>query len=269
MAGGEHRMLFDIRGRRKHVVRVVYAILALLMGASLFLVTGSVNLASLLGESSSPTSETAKIYSERAERIERKLHKDPKDEALLLGLTRARLGAGEAKSEADPTTGLAIVTPEARVEFEKGSQAWHRYLKLAKGEINPSVAFSVARASFTQAANSTAYDELFEHLDEAAAAQRVVAEARPSVNSLTILAEFENLAGNFGGAEKAATQAEGLATSKSQKKQIAKLSKEKRKQGEELQKGAKEAKKAEKGKAKEALENPLGGGLGGSSGLTP
>jgi len=32
---GEHRMLFDIRGRRrKNVVRVVYAILALLMASA-------------------------------------------------------------------------------------------------------------------------------------------------------------------------------------------------------------------------------------------
>ena len=38
--GGERRMLFDIRGRRKNVVKVVYAILAVLMGLSLFLVAG-------------------------------------------------------------------------------------------------------------------------------------------------------------------------------------------------------------------------------------
>ena len=38
--GKEHRMVFDIRGRRKHVVKVVYAVLAVLMGASLFLVVG-------------------------------------------------------------------------------------------------------------------------------------------------------------------------------------------------------------------------------------
>jgi len=42
MADGERRMLFDIRGRRKNVVKVVYAILAVMMGASLFLVVGPV-----------------------------------------------------------------------------------------------------------------------------------------------------------------------------------------------------------------------------------
>ena len=46
MADGERRMLFDIRGRRKNVVKVVYGILAVMMGASLFLVVGPVNLGS-------------------------------------------------------------------------------------------------------------------------------------------------------------------------------------------------------------------------------
>ncbi len=45
----EHRMVFDIRGRRRHVVKAVYAILAILMAASLFLVTGAINLNSIFG----------------------------------------------------------------------------------------------------------------------------------------------------------------------------------------------------------------------------
>ena len=48
MADGERRMLFDLRGRRKNVVKVVYAILAVMMGASLFLVVGPVNIGELL-----------------------------------------------------------------------------------------------------------------------------------------------------------------------------------------------------------------------------
>ena len=33
---GEHRMLFDLRGRRKRMIQVVYAGLALFMALSLF-----------------------------------------------------------------------------------------------------------------------------------------------------------------------------------------------------------------------------------------
>ena len=46
-------MVFDIRGRRRHVVKFVYAILAILMAASLFLVTGVFNPNSIFGTSSS------------------------------------------------------------------------------------------------------------------------------------------------------------------------------------------------------------------------
>ena len=68
MADGERRMVFDIRGRRKHVVRVVYAILALLMGASLFLVVGPFNIGNLVGNGSS--TNASQILNEQAERIE-------------------------------------------------------------------------------------------------------------------------------------------------------------------------------------------------------
>ncbi|MGZ4384551.1 MAG: hypothetical protein ACXVY3_08125, partial [Gaiellaceae bacterium] len=82
--GGERRLVFDVRGRRKHVVRVVYAILAILMGGSLFLVVGPVNLTELIhsGGSTSPN----KALDEQAERIEKRLAKEPKDEGLLLAL---------------------------------------------------------------------------------------------------------------------------------------------------------------------------------------
>jgi hypothetical protein len=268
MADGERRMLFDIRGRRKHVIRVVYAILALLMGTSLFLVVGPVNLGQLVGNSSTSTTSSSEIYEERAEAIERKLRKSPDDETLLLALTRARLSAGEAQVEVDPTTNQPIVKAEARAQFEQGTEAWHRYLKQVKGEPNPTVAFLVGRSFFSLAATSPEYEEVFENLDEAAAAQRLVVAARPSVNSLTTLAEWEYLAGDFAAADKVVARAKGMTTSKSAKKAIENLAKERRKIGKELQKGAKAAAKAEKGKGKESLENPLGG-LGGSTSVAP
>src|SRR3954467_15872818 len=93
--GNEHSMVFDIRGRRKHVVKVVYAILAILMGASLFLVVGPVNTPSLFNSTSS-SGEAAKPYEEQAERLEAKLRKEPADSQLLLGLTRAPAASGNS-----------------------------------------------------------------------------------------------------------------------------------------------------------------------------
>src|ERR1044072_2501328 len=79
VAGGdkEHKMLFDLRGgRRGAVVKVVYALLAVLMGLSLFLVIGGFNLAELFNSSNS-TGDAAKPYEEQAARIETKLRKEP------------------------------------------------------------------------------------------------------------------------------------------------------------------------------------------------
>ena len=109
MADGERRMLFDIRGRRKNVVKVVYGILAVMMGASLFLVVGPVNIGSLLS-TADEVDRSAEIFEEQIERTEQRLRKDPENPDILVSLTRAHINAGRAKSELDPTTGETRVT---------------------------------------------------------------------------------------------------------------------------------------------------------------
>ena len=47
--GDQHRMVFDIRGRRKRVVQVVYAALAVADGASLLTVVGPVSIGDIFG----------------------------------------------------------------------------------------------------------------------------------------------------------------------------------------------------------------------------
>lgn len=267
MAEGERRMLFDIRGRRKHVIRVVYAILALLMGTSLFLVVGPVNLGELLGNSSTTSNNTA-IFDEEAERVEHRLKAHPEDAGILLSLTRARINAGRAASELEPTTGQAVVTAKAREEFEQATAAWARYLKQTGKQASPSMAVLVAGTAFSLAQNATSYPEAFEHLRAAAEAQRLAAEARPSVGLYTTLAAYEFLRGNDAAGAEAGNRAMSLARTGNEKKAISKQLKAYRKQGKQVQKAKKEAAKAEKGKGKESLENPLGG-LGGSSSVAP
>jgi len=92
----EHRMVFDIRGRRRHVVKFVYALLAILMAGSLFLVTGAVNLNSIFGGSSSGES-AAQVAEKQAVAIEQRIAKEPAKEEVLLGnLTRARITVANA-----------------------------------------------------------------------------------------------------------------------------------------------------------------------------
>lgn len=260
---GERRMLFDIRGRRKHVVRVVYAILALLMGASLFLVVGPVSITNLFNNEG--TSSAANVLREQAERTEQKLALEPQNEALLLALTRSRIGAGNAMTETNSETGATLISVEGRQELERGIEAWSQYLKQTD-EPKPSAALLVSNSYFGLAETSGTLEEAVENVDNAAKTQRIAAEAQPSVGTLTSLAIFEYYAGNFAAGDEVVKEAEAKATTKSEAREIGKQMDEFRKRGKALEAQKKEIAAQEKARGKERLENPLGN-LGGTSGL--
>jgi hypothetical protein len=254
-------MLFDIRGRRKHVVRVVYAILALLMGASLFLVVGPFNIANLIGNSS--TVSAGQVLDEQAERIERKLRTEPDNEDLLAALTRARISAGNALIEVSRETGAKIVSPEAHQELEQAGATWHDYRKQA-GSVNAPIASLMAGAYFTLAESSPELEEAEKNVAEAAAAQEISAEAQPTINSLTTLAIYQYFAGNFKAGDEAAKKAEAKvpkAEAKEAKKKLA----EYRARGKAFENQKQEFAKQEREQGKESLQNPFGGLGGGSS----
>jgi hypothetical protein len=259
---GERRMLFDIRGRRKHVVRVVYAILALLMGASLFLVVGPFNIGNLVGGS---TTSAAKVLQEQAEKTEAKLVREPENEDLMVALTRSRLSAANSLTEVNSETGETGYTPEGLRELQRGIQAWNVYLKHAD-EPKASVAVLVSQGYFGLAQTSTSFEEAIENLKGAAKTQQIAAEAQPTINSLTTLAIYEFYSGDFAAGDKAVKQAEAKA-SKAQAKEISKTMAQSRKTGEAIQTQKKEIEKEEKKQGKERLENPFGGLTGSASGL--
>ncbi len=186
---GERRMVFDIRGRRRHVVKFVYAVLALLMGASLFLVVGPVNINSLIGGSGSSNS-AAGVFEEQAEGIERKLKRNPGDPSLLLSLTRIRIGASNSLAEVDPTTGEPHQTIESREQLLKASDSWSNYLKHAGNEPNVGGAQLASGALFTLAQTASTTPEAEANLRAAAEAQKIVADARPSLGAVSTLAIF-------------------------------------------------------------------------------
>jgi hypothetical protein len=261
-SSGERRMVFDTRGRRKHVIRVVYAILAILMGASLFLVVGPVNIGALLGNQSS-SSSAAKVLDEQAERIERQLAKDPTDEALLLSLTRARIGAGNAGVEVNSTTEVPTVSAEAKADFEAALQAWNRYLKQAGDEPSPPAAQLVAGSFFRLAESSASVREAEADVAIATSAQRIAAEQRPSLGSLSTLGIYQYFNGEFAAGDKTTKQAAAKAPSKAEGKNVEKQLAQYRKSGAEFEKKKKQLAKVEKEIGKERLSNPFGG-LGGS-----
>jgi len=261
MAEGERRMLFDTRGRRKHVIRVVYAVLALLMGGSLFLVVGPVNIAELIGDSN--TTSASKVLDEQVERLEKRVAEEPKEEQLLLALTRAQIAAGNAQIEPVAEGEVPVVGAGARQDFEAASQTWNRYLKRAS-EPNATAAQLVAGTFFRLAESSATVGEAQEYVAEAATAQRIAAETSPSLGSLSTLAIYEYFKGDFAAGNKATKQAAAKAPSKSEAKQIEEQLAEYRKRGKAFAKQKKEAAKVEGERGKEALQNPFGGFGGGT-----
>ena len=271
---GQRRMLFDLQsGRRRGVVRVIYAFLALLMGGGLiFFGVGSGAGGGLLeglgiGGESGSTSATSAL-DDQAERVEQRLRANPEDEALLLALSRARITAGSTLLETDPETGVSIVSPEARAEFEKGLQAWDEYVKSAEGEPNAIVAQMAARAHFNLAETSGTLSEIEASIESAAAAQALAAKSQPSVNTLSTLAIFEYFNGNFAAADAAVKQAAKSAPSKSTAKQVEKQLAAYRKRGKEWQKQRQKLAKEQSKRGREELEGGFEG-LGGGASLTP
>lgn len=263
-SSGERRLVFDTRGKRRHVIRVVYAILALLMGASLFLVVGPVNISALLGGSSSSGS-ASKVFHEQAERVEHRLAQDPSNEQLLLALTRARINAGNAQIEPPAVEGEAPVVPvEAKEDFAAASEGWSRYLKQAK-EPSPTAAALVGGTFFRLAESSATLPEAQENVAKATRAQEIAAEQNPNLGTLSTLAIDQYFNGEFAAGDKTTKRAAAEATSKAEAKNIEKQLAEFRKRAKQFAKKAKEVAKAESQASKEALGNPFGG-LGGAGG---
>ena len=136
-------MLFDIRGRRKHVVRVVYAILALLMGASLFLVVGPVSIGNLLGNGSTTQRRQGPRRTGRTDRTQTAPRPDQRSAAALPDpdpdRRRQQRSPKSTRKPARPSS-----RPEGREELSRAVEAWSSYLKQAK-EPNPSAALLVVR----------------------------------------------------------------------------------------------------------------------------
>jgi DNA repair exonuclease SbcCD ATPase subunit len=273
MAQDEHRMLFDLqRGRRKTAVKVVYAILAVLMGASLFLVVGPLNIGELFNSNSSSSGEVAKPYEEQAERLEAKLKKDPGNPQLLQSLTRAQVTAGNSLVSVEPNEEDLT---KALQQYQLASSTWSEYVDVA-GEPNAGTAQLVAPALLSLAERSRTFSEAQTNIEAATEAQQIVADQRPTLNSYSTLALYTYFTGDFKAAEAAQAKAAKLTREKFEREQLSKQMEEVKKNAEKFQKERKQAEAAEKAAAKgsegnpeglQAPTNPLGGTFGTGSTL--
>lgn len=254
----ERRMVFDIRGRRKVAVKVVYAVLAALMGLSLFLVVGPLNVGELFGGGGG--GNPASQFEQGAERIELKLKKEPENPDLLVGLTRERVNAANQLYNIGPEEAREI-TPEAIQQLQLASDSWSRYLK-ATGKPASGVAQLMAPNLIVVAEHARTVPEAKTNVEAAAEAEKIVADQRPSLNSFTTLALYEMVLGHKAQAKELGKKAAKYANTKFERENIDNEIKRFEETGEKFQKLLKESEKTQATAGKQALESSPGSVLG-------
>ena len=131
-------MLFDIRGKRKRIIQVIYVFLALLLGGSLVLfgIGGDANGG--LGDAARHRRQQQQRRQHRVQRRGRRgrgeaRRPNPENTAALLSLARYNYLNGQQSLEVDEDQGTQTLTDEAITDFEASIDAWERYLKANKG----------------------------------------------------------------------------------------------------------------------------------------
>jgi tetratricopeptide (TPR) repeat protein len=254
-------MLFDLKGKRKRLVQVVYLGLAILFGAGLVLFGVGGSSGGLIdafkgGGGDASTS----AFDDLVQRAERKAARRPHDPEAQLEVVRAQFNLASSPAGSDADTGA--LTDRGQQAIIEVSQAWERYLRLKPKKIDPSA------ASFA----ALAYGALQDYR-RAVRTQAAAMKVRPSANGYFQLADFAYRGGQVKQGDQAARKAIAL-TPRDQRNTVRALIKDTKKQGAQLAKALKEAKKAERkaGKGTKPGQSfgPLpGAGATGASGAGP
>jgi tetratricopeptide (TPR) repeat protein len=257
-------VLFDLRSpRRRAAIKVIYSMLAILMGGGLiFFGIGSDatgGLADIFGEGGGGGS----TFDDQIEDAEKQVEETPRDQAALLELVSLYLQAGGQQLDVDPETGATLLTTDAEASYIAAADAWARYLRLEPKKPDPTTALLLANSSFVIAQNSSTAADAQGALENAAEFQQVAAEGNPIPGNLANLALYLYFAGRFAEADRVAARAIAKAPPNERKAQ--------RKQLEDVEKQARQFQKQVEAEAKGAgtgtnpLEDPSGlGGLGGA-----
>ena len=267
-------MLFDLKGRRKRVIQVIYVMLAFVMAASLLVIGLPGGLNPFSSGNSVVSQDTADLATERATRIEGKLRQDPDNLALQEDLVRERIVAGNALVEVDGDS--QVVGPDAIEQYELAATAWERYVRDSEGQPDRGVAQLMAGTLFSLAQGATVAQ--FEgNMKAAAEAQAFVAaageqefrqdEGPPPTGLLVTLATYQLYALDFAEAERSRQQALGYADSPEQREEINRTFDAVERDAKRVEKALARIKKQARQEGGASLSEPAGN-LGGST-LSP
>jgi hypothetical protein len=200
-------MLFDLRGRRRRVVQVVYLTLALLLGGGLVLfgIGGDVSGGLLNAFEGGGGQSGDEVTENRIDRQEERLRANPRNEAVLATLVRDYYSLATQQRD----SGTVGFPEDARDELQRAGQYWQRYVDSAD---QPSV--ETARYALE------VYDQgALDRPKEAQRAAAVIAERQNDVVSYLNLVDVATRAGDTRTADLAAQKAVDLAP-EAQKKQV-------------------------------------------------
>lgn len=202
-------MLFDLRGRRKRAIQVIYAVLALLFAVSFVGfgigsdAAGGIFDALGFGDGSRGGNPQ---FEQQVEDAEKKLAQDPKNENALEELVRVQYTAGNDALELDEETEAVRMTPEAEQSFRAATDAWERYVKVADDPDEGTAAIAgQAYGALLQFSRDPL--EIPALAEEAVTAAEVSAEENPSVGTYATLAQYAYFAGDNETAERAGERA--------------------------------------------------------------
>jgi hypothetical protein len=238
-------VLFDLRGKRRRVVQVVYGLLAasFLIGFVFFGIGtgGGGSISDLFGGGGGGS--TTSQFDDQINAANEQLSKDPKDTAALLKLAENEWFKAKSGVSQDETTGQVSISDDAHTDLGQSADAWTGYLKFEQGKPDPGVANEMVQVYL-----------LLNDAAGAVKAQEIVAQDRPDQNSYGSLALYQYYAGDIAGGDAASAKAIALAP-KVQRKQL-------QTQFDQYREQAVKANKQQAKAQKQAQKN-------GSSGTTP
>ncbi|MBA3300519.1 MAG: hypothetical protein H0T15_01505 [Thermoleophilaceae bacterium] len=204
-------MLFDLQGKRKRLVQVVYLTLAVLMGGGLVLfgIGGEVSGGLVDAFTGSGGGGGDSLVEKRVEDNKKKVAANPKDEAALRELIRDNYQL--ATADANEQTGK--IGKEGRKDLQQAADAWIRYTAVQKKPDDGSARFAVLVFGPNGLGRA----------DRAAGAAEVLADARPSAQTYLQLSACASLATQTRKAELAGDKALTLAKGKEEKAQVSAL----------------------------------------------
>jgi hypothetical protein len=205
-------MLFDLKGKRRHVVQGTYLLLAVLMGGGLVLfgIGGGTNgglLDAFKGGGGGSSSNS--LVQKRIDTANKQLVVNPANRAALAEIVRSSYQI--ARTNQDPQSGA--FSSEGKKDLTQAASAWQRYLNTNPAKPDPTLANIMLQTYGQFGLNQPA---------NAQKAAELVAANQNTTNAYLQLTQYATLAGDKRTAKLAGQKAMELAP-KTQRSSVKKL----------------------------------------------